>query len=267
MKISFIIANYNGRSLLADCLDSVYASQGEFDKEVVVVDDASSDDSRSLVNACKDSSSTNSHPENLYPGLVWIQNETNAGYAATTNRGAAAATGDYLFLLNNDVRLYPDAAEKLSAFLESNELAGAAAPLLYYPDGRLQISCRRFPTPSALILEKLRINSLGRLRRWKLLPEEHTAGGVVAQPMASAFIIKRRCWEEVGPLDEGFPIFFNDVDWCYRFYSHTGHTIHLLTDAGAVHHEGATVNRMGYKKKIVFYKGLLRFYVKHFPLK
>jgi hypothetical protein len=258
MKISFIIANYNGRGLLADCLDSVYASRGGFEKEIIVVDDASTDDSRSLIDSYKDSSS----------GLVWIQNETNAGYAATTNRGAAAATGDYLFLLNNDVRLYPDTAEKLAAFLEARADAGAAAPLLYYPDGRLQISCRRFPTPAALILEKLRIkNAPGRFRGWKLLPQEHTNGGVVAQPMASALLIKRRCWEEVGPLDEDFPIFFNDVDWCYRLYKNTRLAIHLLTDAGAVHHEGATVNRMGYKKKIVFYKGLFKFYLKHFPFK
>jgi hypothetical protein len=251
MKISFIIANYNGRGLLADCLASIYASEGFYEKEVIIVDDASTDDSRRL--------------ENSYPGLSWLQNEINSGYAATTNRGCAAAGGDYLFLLNNDVRLYPDTAEKLAAFLEEHAEAGAAAPLLYYPDGRLQISCRRFPTPAALLLEKINLNALGRFRRWKLPTGEHLAGGVVAQPMAAALLIKRRCWEDVGPLDEDFPIFFNDVDWCYRLYKHTPYSIRLLPAAGAVHHEGATVNRMGYKKKVAFYKGLIRFYAKHFP--
>jgi hypothetical protein len=70
--------------------------------------------------------------------------------------------------------------------------------------------------------------------------------------------------DAVGPLDEKFPFFFNDVDWCYRLYKNTNYKIYLYPEAKAIHHYGASVKRLGYKKKIEFYKGLLRFYFKHF---
>jgi GT2 family glycosyltransferase len=83
--------------------------------------------------------------------------------------------------------------------------------------------------------------------------------------MASALLIKRDCWNEVGSLDEGFPIFFNDVDWCFRLYKKTGYRIYLCTDAKVIHHVGASVDTLGYRKKLEFYRGLMHFYVKHFP--
>ena len=82
--------------------------------------------------------------------------------------------------------------------------------------------------------------------------------------MASVLLIKRECWDEVGALDEGFPIFFNDVDWCYRLYTRTEYTIALCQASGAIHHEGASVNRLGIRKKINFYRGLISFYMKHY---
>jgi hypothetical protein len=99
----------------------------------------------------------------------------------------------------------------------------------------------------------------------KLTAEEHLAGGKVQQPMSSALMVKRECWNAVGPMDERFFVFFNDVDWCYRLYKYTDYKIYLYPKARAVHHEGASVKRLGYKKRIELYKGLLRFYRKHFP--
>ncbi|MDP2754343.1 MAG: glycosyltransferase family 2 protein, partial [Nitrospirota bacterium] len=200
-----------------------------------------------------------------FPDVIWIQNSTNLGYARAVNQGVELSQGDFLFLLNNDTKLMGDTIEKLLSFLIENPDAGAVAPLLVYPNGRLQISCRRFPTPAALVLEKLHIHRVGPFRRWKLTKEEHLKGGPVPQPMASALMVKRECWNAVGSMDESFFIFFNDVDWCYRLYKYTDYKIYLCPEAKAIHHEGASVKRLGYKKKIEFYKGLLRFYCKHFP--
>lgn len=190
--------------------------------------------------------------------------DKNVGYAKATNLGVSLCAGQFIFLLNNDVRLYPESLQGLYDCIAANPRAGAAAPLLYYPDGRFQISCRRFPSPPALILEKFGVLKLGRFRKWKLTQEEHMSASEVPQPMASALLIRRECWNAVGPLDEGFPIFFNDVDWCYRLYRDTDFTITLCHASRAIHHEGVSVNRLGLRKKINFYRGLIDFYRKHY---
>jgi len=252
--ISIIIPSWNQRALLGECITSIVNTKCSLPNEIIVVDDASSDD-------------TVEYLRNNFPEVILIKNSTNEGYAKAVNKGASLAKGDFLFLLNNDVVLTEGAIERLVSFLSGHPDAGAVAPLLVYPDGRLQISCRRFPAPAALMLEKLRINKVWRMKRWKLTHEEHLRGGSVPQPMASALMIRRKCWDAVGPMDERFPIFFNDVDWCFRVYKDTPYIIALDTGIKVIHHLGATVNMLGWKKKKEFYKGLVRFYLKHFPFK
>lgn len=253
LSISFIIPNWNNRSLLADCVASIMQSADPFDRDIVVVDNASADDSRAFV-------------AEHYPGVRWIQNASNAGYARAVNQGAEASRGDLLFLLNNDVVLMEDTVAGLVGCLLKHPDAGAAAPVLVYPDGRLQISCRRFPTPAAILLEKLGIKKFGPFRKLKLTAEEHLKGGKVLQPMMSALMVRRESWEAVGPLDERFPIFFNDVDWCFRLFRHGG-SIRLCPEIRTVHHEGASVNRLGFRKTVLLYQGLFRFYAKHMTLR
>ena len=249
--VSFVIPNWNHRQLLHECISSIYNTIGYMSHEIIVVDNASTDDSAR-------------HIKETFPEVIWVQNDTNRGYAKAINQGVELSKGDYLFLLNNDVELMGNTSERLGFFLSEHPDAGAVAPLLYYPDGRLQISCRRFPTPPAILLEKLGSNKIGPYFRLKLTPEEHLAGGKILQPMSSALMIKRECWNAVGPMDERFFIFFNDVDWCYRVYQNTSYKIYLCPEAKAIHHEGASVKRLGYRKKIELYKGILRFYRKHY---
>jgi GT2 family glycosyltransferase len=248
--VSLVIPTWNQKELLSECLTSVVNVERRVRTEIIVVDDASTDN-------------TASYLREQFPGVTVIENRMNEGYARSVNKGVALSQGDMIFLLNNDTRLEDNPIDTLVSFLADNRDAGAVAPLLYFPDGNLQVSCRRFPTPAAILLEKLGIQGVGPFRRWKLTLEEHGKGGPVMQPMASALLIRRECWDMVGPLDEEFPIFFNDVDWCYRLYRNTSYTIALCTDARVIHHVGASVNRLGYRKKIEFYRGLLKFYRKH----
>jgi GT2 family glycosyltransferase len=250
MKISFIIPNWNHKQLLKECVLSIINTAANITHEIIIIDNASTDGSRALI-------------KDKFPDIILIENEVNLGYAKAVNQGVRIAKGEVLFLLNNDVMLSEGATGSLLSFLYETPSAGAVAPILYYPDGRFQLSCRRFPTVTALALEYFSIKKLGTLRKWKMDIEEHTIASVVPQPMAAALLIRRDCWNKVGYMDEGFPIFFNDVDWCYRLYKNTEYKIYIYPEAKAVHHEGASIKRLGFKKKAVFYKGLLRFYIKH----
>lgn len=252
--VSIVIPTWNKKKMLSECLSSIVGFKNSVKTEIIVVDDASSDDTVEYV-------------KDHFPRVILVENKVNEGYARAVNRGVERSRGNFIFLLNNDIRFVENIIDVLHGFLMEHEDAGAVSPLLVYPDERLQISCRRFPTPAALVLEKLGINRAGSLRKWKLTEDEHLRGGIVPQPMASALLIRRDCWEAVGPLDERFPIFFNDVDWCYRLYRLSGYRIYLCTDVKAVHHEGATVNTLGTRKKREFYKGLIRFYLKHYPFR
>lgn len=249
--VSIIIPNWNHKKMLSECIASIYAANDSILKDVIVVDNASTDGSIE-------------YTKSMYPDILWIQNDTNLGFAKAVNQGILLSKGDFLFLLNNDIKLKEDTIEKLLSLLLENPDIGAAAPVLYYPNGKIQISCRRFPTPSALFLELLGIKKIGTFRPWKLREEDHFHASMVLQPMASALMVKRFCWDTVGPLDEQFPVLFNDVDWCYRLYKHTNYKIYLYPEAQAIHHEGASVNRLGFRKNIEFFKGLTKFYLKHF---
>lgn len=249
-EVSFIIPNWNHKDLLHECISSIYRTVGDISHEIIVVDNASTDESAW-------------HIQKTFPRVIWVQNWTNLGYAKAVNQGVERSGGEFLFLLNNDIVLKDNTRQLLISFLREHPDAGAVAPLLYHPYGRLQISCRRFPTPLAIILEKLGLIKIGSYGKLKLTPKEHLVGGRVFQPMTSALMVRRQCWNEVGPMDERFPLFFNDVDWCYRLYRDTRCVIYLYPTAGAIHHQGASVRRLGYKKQVELYKGILRFYLKH----
>lgn len=248
-RISFIIPNWNHKAFLGKCISSIYSTTA-LPLEIIVVDNGSTDDSVTFVGTS-------------FPDVKWIQNAVNLGYARATNQGAEAAKGDILILLNNDVVLLDGCVHTLVSFLERTSDAGAASPLLWYPNGELQISCRRFPSPPSLLLELFRIHKLGPYRRWKLTAEEHLEGGVVQQPMASVLAVTRDCWNAVGSMDERFTVFFNDVDWCFRLYRSTDYRIYLCPGARALHHAGASTKFLGLRKRLAFIQGLLRFYRKH----
>jgi N-acetylglucosaminyl-diphospho-decaprenol L-rhamnosyltransferase len=237
-KVSFIIPNWNHRELLYECIASIYNTGDALSHEIIVIDNASVDGSSSYI-------------KKAFPEVICVQNDTNLGYAKAVNQGVAVARGEFLCLLNNDVKLMGNATERLLLFLTVNPKAGAVAPLLY-------------PTVGSILLEKLHINKFGPFMKLKLTPEEHLSGGEVLQPMASVLMVRKECWEAVGPMDESFPIFFNDVDWCCRLYKNTRYKIFLCPDAKAIHHEGASVRRLGYKKNYELCKGLLKFYRKHY---
>jgi len=253
-KVSFIIPHWNQRQLLEDCVGSILQTIRKIPYEIIVIDNASRDDSKTYM-------------LQTFPEIFWIRNDKNLGYAKAINQGVGHATGDFLFFLNDDIRFLENTTDQLIDFLAKHPNAGAVAPMLMYPDGRIQISCRRFPTPPALLLQLFGIRSIGAFRAWKLELEDQGRGGIVQQPMASALMVRRACWNAVGPMDERFFLYFNDVDWCYRLYRNTPYKIFLCPEVTVIHHGGASTKRLGSKRIQEFYRGLFRFYCKHYLLR
>lgn len=258
MDLSVVIVNWNTRELLRACLASLRTAlaASPLTVEVVVVDNASKDGSAAMVAA-------------EFPEARLFGNDTNLNYAGGNNQGIAAAAGEFILLLNPDTEVPVGALDALVALLREQPEAGAAAPALVFPDGRLQDSVRGFPTPSALAGELTGLARLLPHSRWagyreQQLPSDRPSS--VDQPMASAFLVRRKALDEVGPFDERFPLFFNDVDLCFRLKL-AGWDILYDPRVRVVHVGGASTRQVRPEAIRRSHEGLRRFYAKHYRTK
>lgn len=255
MDLSVIIVNWNTRDLLRACLASLRTAlaASPLTAEILVVDNASSDGSATMVTA-------------EFPEARLFANRENLNYAGGNNQGLAAAAGDYLLLLNPDTEVPAGAPDALIELLRTHPDAGAAAPALVYPDGRLQSSIRGFPTPRALFGE---LSGLGRLLprsawaayRAEGLPDDRPSS--VDQPMASAFLVRKEALDQTGPFDPQFPLFFNDVDLCFRL-KQAGWEILYDPRVRVVHVGGASTRQVRPEAIRRSHEGLRRYYEKHY---
>lgn len=233
-RLSIVVLSWNTQQLLRECLTSVEAQRPPFEIEVLVVDNASHDGSADMV-------------EKEFPWARLIRNDRNEGYSRGNNIGIAAATGDAVLLLNSDTVILGDALQRLVHFAESHPEYGAVGCQLINPDGSIQRACHRFPT----LLTALFFDTIFE-RLWKKNPIlhhyfmrdwDHADSRVVDQPPGAALLIPRRVIEEVGVLDEGLPIFFNDVDFCLRLREH-GYRVFFLAEARIIHHVGQSTKQL-----------------------
>lgn len=252
MKLSVIVVSWESAGELPKCLKAVFESKAEWDYEVLLIDNSSRDGSPELI-------------RKEFPRVRLVENHRNRGFAQAVNQGMTLSRGDYLLLLNPDVVLLPGALEAMAGYLDSHPDVGALAPQMVFPDGAVQASCREFPSYQVLLWEMTGLSRLFPthrvLGRWKMGYFDHATEREVEQPMASCFMLRREVLEKAGYLDEDFPLYFNDVDWCFRM-RHEKVKIVFFPGARAVHDLGASTTRHPYGKALL-HKGMHDFLAKH----
>lgn len=251
--LSIAIVNWNTRDLLLQALESIFASAGT-SAEVIVVDNASSDGSAAAV-------------RERFPNVLLIANEQNAGYAHGNNQAIRAAHGTYILLLNPDVILPKDGLARAVEFMRAHPDAGALGVRQVHPDGRLQRSVRGFPSPMSVLWELLGFARLFPQSRkfgaYRMTWFQYDREAEVDQPMGTFLLLSSKAVAEVGLLDEAFPIFFNEVDWCLRC-KRAGWKIYFTPDVEIVHYGGASTVQVGAAMAWESRRGLLEFYAKHY---
>ncbi len=199
-RVSVIVVNYNGAHLLPECLASL-AAQDHDDVEVLVVDNGSADESEAVAAR--------------YP-CRFVPLSANAGLPAAYNRGAALATGEYLFFVNNDMRFDPACVRRLAEALDQAAEVFAADPLQYNWDGSRVIHARAMLEPATSLREALSsaVIPLPPLKMNYTAP----AARNIAVPWgcAGCLMVRRSPFEEIGGWDESFFIDMEDVDLCWR---------------------------------------------------
>jgi len=255
-RVAVLIVTYNSASDIHACLEAEHGSKDIGGVRVFVVDNGSSDGTGDIV-------------AREFPDVRLIRNRENIYYAKACNQGAEAADGDakYLLLLNPDVCLHESTLKLLAEYLDRNEGVAAVAPKLVWPDGKVQRSVRRSPTYATLWCELLGLSRLfprhPAFARWRMdLDNVHDAVDV-EQPMASCLLIRRAGWDALGGFDERFPMFFNDVDLCYRVRE-AGWRIVYLPNAVATHRLGGSTRRVMAKMVWFSHLGFLRYLRKHY---
>lgn len=260
-KIAVIIVNWNTGALLADCVASLLRlPEQELLDSIRVVDNASTDTSLKQLR------------QRLDPGsnpLVHIaESKVNLGFARANNQAAAQVNpGAHLLLLNPDTLVRPGSLRALSQALADNETIGVVGPRLRNSDGSLQPSIRRFPTFLVLasfflkLGRALRFFSFGR--KYLALDIDYAKGHIVDQVMGAAFLIRNTVWQAVGPLDENFWVWFEEVDYCRRV-TDAGYQVAYTPTGEIVHYGGVSFKQLlGSRRTWPLVRSALRYSHKH----
>ena len=208
--LSVIIVNWNTREHLALCLASLRAFPPPFTMEIIVVDNNSSDGSASYVRT-------------EWPSAVLIANTGNRGFAGGVNDGLRAAGGKYIMLMNPDIQVHSRCLELLVGFIEGHPGAGGVMPDLRRGDGSPQEDyIRRIPGLGQVLCFHTILEPLARRIPFlvhRFLEEEVPGGAATAevdQIPGAVLLTRREVVEKIGPMDEGFRLFYEDVDWCLK---------------------------------------------------
>ncbi|HEV2055702.1 MAG TPA: glycosyltransferase family 2 protein [Methylomirabilota bacterium] len=261
MDLSVIIVSFNSAGFIERCLASVETCLRGVNHEVCVVDNASSDGSARLV-------------RERFPRVTVIANRVNLGFAAGVNRGLDATEGRYVLWLNPDAELLDAGAGDLVDYFERHPRVGILGPQLVDPSGGVQLSCRSFPSYRTALFHR---HSL--LTRWfpknpgsreYLLSDwDHGTAREVDWVSGACLLHRRRLLDEIGPLDERFFMYCEDVDFCLRARQ-AGWSVQYHPGTRVLHHIGGSSRAEAFRMVVARHRSMWRYYAKHFrrhPLK
>ena len=240
---SVVVVTYNALPWLEQCLESVRG------RELVVVDHGSTDGTLALV-------------RERFPEARIVEQE-NKGMGGGNNAGMQEATGRYFFLLNSDAWVVGDGLDRLVAYADAHPEAAVVGPRLRNTDGTLQRSVRAEPTLWRLATEYLFIRKLAP--RSSLLNPLYVGGFDHESERAAdwlygpALLVRREAVDQVGPFDEAFFMFSEEVDWMTRFRE-AGWKVLFYPGAEVVHVGGATHGGRMYVENL---RGHIRWFAKH----
>lgn len=219
--VSVVIVNWNTRELLRGCLASLPRDSDRVSLEVIVVDNGSEDGSVEMVEA-------------EFPQVRLIRNEENLGFVRANNQGLRAASADVLLMLNSDTEVHPGAIERLVEVLTSDPEIGAVAPRLLNTDGTRQVSSAPFPSVIHRFLPSRFEHAHDLALERRLLASEEPVADV-DWLSGAALMTRRDVLERVGPLDERYFMWYDDIDWG-RKLQRAGYRRVFVAEAVITHH-------------------------------
>jgi len=251
MDLSVVIVNYQTYELTKNTINSILEYEYPFKIEVIVVDNASSDDS--LVRL----------QEYFNDKVKFISSQENNGFAAGNNQALKIATGKYQLLLNSDTIVWENTLEDIYNYMENNEDVGACGCQVLLENGELDMACKRsFPNVknSFIRLFHIPVNSKDDDYNLTSLPDDEV---YEIDCLTGAFMFMRKsALDDAGFLDETFFMYGEDIDLCYRIKK-AGWKIIYYGESKITHLKGASSKKQKSKLIYEFYRAMYIYYKKH----
>jgi hypothetical protein len=232
-KLAIIIINYKTPGLVIDCLCTLLPELELINSKVVIVDNDSADDSVTAL--CQWISEND-----LVDKVKLIPSKHNSGFSGGNNEGLKSVKADYYLLLNSDTLLRKGSISKLLDAAKQNPDAGLISPRLEWKDETPQESCFRFHTPFSELISSAATSFVTRI----------LSSFIVAQPVVqksdyyqwtsfACVLIRSEVLEQIGLMDDGFFMYYEDVEFCYRAKKN-GWRILNVPEARVVHLRGGS---------------------------
>ncbi|MBX3007391.1 MAG: glycosyltransferase [Melioribacteraceae bacterium] len=255
IDLSIIIVNYNVKEFVLNLLQSIQEASKNIKSEIIIVDNASDDDSVELI-------------QDKYPAVKLISNKENVGFGRANNQGMKVAEGKYILLLNPDTIVREDTFEKMILLFQSRDDIGIAGCKVLNPDGTLQLACRRgFPGPWTSFTKIVGLSALfpnsKTFARYNLTYLDENKSYEVDAVSGSFMMMKREIYELMGGFDSQFFMYGEDLDLCFRTQK-AGYKIYYFHETEIIHYKGESTKRSSIDETKVFYDAMHLFVQKHF---
>jgi GT2 family glycosyltransferase len=246
--VSVILVSRNTCALTCAALRSVLESRDSLAKEILVVDNGSTDETPVVV------------PRD-FPAVKLVRSEVNLGFARANNLGAQEAKGEFLLLLNSDAHLKPDTLAAGVGWMREHPKCGIAGAQLVSPDGSLQNSIANAPSLATELLNK----SLLRLLFPQRFPGKERASPApraVESVVGACMVIRRSVWETLGGLDERFFFFLEETDFCLQARRRGWEVFHL-PQMQVWHEQGGTAKSLAAAARVEYWRSRYAYFDKN----
>ena len=250
-ELAVVIVNFNTGDYLERCLGSLATHRGDVAMDVLVIDNASSDGSHTTAITA-------------HPWARLIENPRNVFLSPAWNQGIRETTAPFVFLLNPDAEWWTGTLADLVAVARAHPRAGIVGPRVLNPDGTVYSSGRSFPS----VVDAVGHALLGMMRPGNRFSERYRLGGwdrtserSVDWVSGCAMLMPRAALDEVGPFDEGFPLYGEELDMATRLRD-AGWSV-LFTPAAEVIHEIGVSTGRSRRMMLMHSNSVFRYYRKH----
>ncbi|HPQ39043.1 MAG TPA: glycosyltransferase family 2 protein [bacterium] len=254
IDLSIVTISTNEGDQLADSARSVQNGIEGLRVEYFVIDNGSTDNTAGVAAAC--------------PEITLIRNTERLGFSTNNNMALRRSTGRYALLLNPDTILEPDTLPFMIRYMDQHADIGASACKLVNPDGSIQFTARRFPTPAAIIARWAHLDrifpDMRFLRNYLMSDWDHDSERDVDWLVGAFILIRREVLDTVGFLDTSFdPLYYEDIDLCYRIRS-AGWRIRYVPYVRTVHlYDRESAQTVFNKWTLVHFRNIIRYFWKH----
>jgi GT2 family glycosyltransferase len=261
-ELSILITAYKKPELLELCIKSIKENiSDEVDYEIIVADSATEESTIDLM-------------KNKFPKITFLPNKKNCGFGSLVNQASKVSKGEYLFIINHDIIIKSNAIQHLLTFIRENKEVGLVGPKLINFDGSIQSSAFRFYDWKTVIYRRTFLGkfSFAKEHLNKFLMKDEIEDGKIIEVdwvMGSAMMVSRKALDTVGGFDSRFFLYFEDVDWCRRFWEKGYKVIYNPTVTVAHYHGKASGNKNALKAVVLnqytrlHIKSAIKFFLKY----